>query len=84
MSHRNRRASTSDLKVKFEKECRISLSARTVQRRFAECGLLVYRLKKKLLLTKTTTATTKDAEETFLRKTACFMDKGPVGLGNFF
>ena len=52
MSLNNRHASAPDLKVQFENACGVNLSARTVQRRLVECGLLAYQPKKKPLLTK--------------------------------
>lgn len=51
MSIKNRHASAPDLKVQLENACGVSVSARTVQRRLVECGLLAYRPKKKPLLT---------------------------------
>lgn len=53
LSLNNRHASAPDFKVQFENACGVSVSARTVQRRLVECGLLAYRPKKKPLLTKT-------------------------------
>ena len=52
MSLNNPHACAPDLKLQFENAFRVSLSARTVQRRLLECGLIAYRLKKKPLLTK--------------------------------
>ena len=52
ISLHNHHVNASFLKVKFGKEYGINLIAYTVQRCFADCGLDVYHLNKKPLLTK--------------------------------
>ena len=80
MSFYNRHASAPDLKVQFENACDVNLSARTVQRRLLECGLLAYRPKKKAITHKIK----KKAEVTFMGKAMCFMDNGSMELSIFF